>query len=109
MKPLARRCIAPGCPNETSGRRCAEHEAERGSERRERSPHHAVYKTAAWAKLRAQVLREEPRCRRCGAPSEHVDHIVPIRAGGAPLERSNCQGLCHADHSRKTLEEGRSR
>lgn len=59
---------------------------------------------AAWQKLRAQVLAEEPLCRECleqgrTEPSTDCDHI-----DGNPgnNERSNLQGLCHACHSTKT-------
>lgn len=34
-----------------------------------------------------------------------VDHIIPLRDGGAPFERSNLQGLCHSHHSSKTAGE----
>jgi 5-methylcytosine-specific restriction protein A len=34
-----------------------------------------------------------------------VDHIVPIREGGARLDANNLQPLCHTCHSRKTMLE----
>ncbi len=34
-----------------------------------------------------------------------VDHIVELKDGGAPLERSNCQLLCHVHHALKTVTE----
>lgn len=59
---------------------------------------------AAWQKLRAQVLAEEPLCRDCleqgrTEPSTDCDHI-----DGNPgnNERSNLAGRCHACHSIKT-------
>lgn len=54
-----------------------------------------------WRRLRVQVLAEEPNCRQCGRPAQHVDHITPLREGGTH-ERSNLQGLCHPCHSRLT-------
>ena len=55
-----------------------------------------------WRKLRTQVLSEEPNCRTCGAPAIIVDHIIPIRSGGARLDRANCQSQCRPCHGRKT-------
>lgn len=59
---------------------------------------------AAWQKLRADVLAEEPLCRDCLKqgriePSTDCDHI-----DGNPgnNERSNLAGRCHSCHSRKT-------
>jgi len=44
-------------------------------------------------KLRAQVLKEEPVCRWCGAPSTTSDHIIP-RAKGGQTVRENLAGSC---------------
>jgi 5-methylcytosine-specific restriction endonuclease McrA len=62
-----------------------------------------LYQSAAWKRLRAQTLSEEPQCRApgCGRPSTQADHIVPLRDGGAPLERGNVQALCLQHHSAK--------
>lgn len=35
-------------------------------------------------------------------PAKHVDHVVPVARGGAELDASNLQSLCHPCHSRKT-------
>lgn len=51
------------------------------------------------------VLRREPLCRRCGHEASQVDHIRPIRQGGARLDPENLQALCHSCHSRKTRTE----
>lgn len=60
--------------------------------------------TAAWQRLRAMVIAEEPLCRHCSArglivPASDVDHI-----SGDPSDnsRGNLQSLCHECHSRKT-------
>ncbi|MBZ5736481.1 hypothetical protein K8Z61_18475 [Nocardioides sp. TRM66260-LWL] len=58
--------------------------------------------SAAWRRLRDQVIREEPTCRLafpsiCTGLSETADHIEPFTA--APhlaMERSNHRGTCHA-------------
>jgi 5-methylcytosine-specific restriction protein A len=36
-----------------------------------------------------------------------VDHIVPLRAGGARLEVGNLQALCNRCHNRKTAGDTR--
>ena len=90
-------CNVPGCPNlAISGGRCAEHQRESWAGRRG----FAGYNTD-WLKLRAAVLREEPRCRLCGKPAVTVDHIAPKARGGTDA-RSNLQSLC--DSCRKTKD-----
>ena len=60
---------------------------------------------AEWHRLSAKFRKTHPFCmvRGCGKPSEHVDHIVTVRA--APhlrLEWTNLQALCQTHHSRLT-------
>jgi 5-methylcytosine-specific restriction protein A len=50
-----------------------------------------------WARIRAAILRRDPACRRCGAPSVTVNHIV-ARANGGTEHPSNLEGLCKACH-----------
>ena len=50
--------------------------------------------TRAWRTLRQQILQRDGfRCRYCGAPAAHVDHIVPVVRGGASHE-SNLAASC---------------
>ena len=68
------------------------------------------YSSAAWVALRDRVRREAGgRCQVAGCGRIErgmiVDHIVELKDGGAPLERSNCQLLCHAHHAVKTVAE----
>ncbi len=50
--------------------------------------------TRRWRNTRARVLyRDQWRCKRCGAPASHVDHIRPVLFGGDDAE-SNLQALC---------------
>jgi 5-methylcytosine-specific restriction enzyme A len=68
------------------------------------------YSSPAWIALRDRVRREAGgRCQApgCGCAERRmfVDHIVELKDGGAPLERSNCQLLCHAHHAVKTVAE----
>lgn len=66
---------------------------------------------AAWLKLRAQVLADEPLCRHCVAtgyvtPATDVDHIVNGQGDYTDdNSRDNLQALCHECHSRKTRAE----
>ena len=61
---------------------------------------------AAWQKLRASVLMDEPLCRHCTArgltvPATDVDHMN----GADDNRRESLQPLCHECHSRKTAKE----
>lgn len=61
---------------------------------------------AAWQKLRAAVLMDEPLCRHCAAsgltvPATDVDHMN----GADDNRRESLQPLCHECHSRKTAKD----
>ncbi len=73
-------CITRGALT-NAGSYCQRHQVRNGS-------------TRQWRGTRIGVLaRDGYRCRQCGAPAEHVDHIVPVRDGGS--DRSwNLQALC---------------
>lgn len=71
--------------------------------------------------LRARVLREESDCWLCGQPvdktlrtpdpgSPEVDEIVPVSAGGNPLDRRNCR-LAHraCNHARGQQQKAKLR
>lgn len=64
--------------------------------------------SAAWKRLRAQVLAEEPLCRWCLArglyvASTDVDHIKDSREDYSDdNRRENLTALCHECHSLKT-------
>jgi 5-methylcytosine-specific restriction endonuclease McrA len=50
--------------------------------------------TRQWRKLREQVLaRDGYTCRNCGAPAEHVDHIIPLARGGTDTVQ-NLRATC---------------
>lgn len=64
-------------------------------------------KSAAWQRLRASVLADEPLCRECSkrgliVPATDVDHD-----DGDPSnnDMDNLVGLCHSCHSRKTARD----
>jgi 5-methylcytosine-specific restriction protein A len=68
------------------------------------------YSSPAWIALRDRVRREAGgRCQvdGCGRVERRmfVDHIVELKDGGAPLERTNVRLLCPSHHSLKTVAE----
>jgi 5-methylcytosine-specific restriction protein A len=58
-----------------------------------------------WQRLRLWFLCRNPLCKHCGKPAEDIDHIRPLRAGGARLDQANLQSLCRACHTKKTAED----
>ena len=109
----ARLCGVRGCPYPAVYRgRCPTHRTEREADRNNRrSESRSVYLSAAWRKVRAQQLSEEPYCegidhgRACPYPATEVDHRIPIVEGGKPFDRENLQSLCKSHHSKKTAQE----
>ncbi|WP_299907673.1 HNH endonuclease signature motif containing protein [uncultured Paracoccus sp.] len=72
----------------------------------------AIYRTPQWKAVRLLAKRRDGwRCVTCGAKGRiEVDHIAPLRNGGAPYDLDNLQCLCPACHARKTrLEIGLGR
>ena len=71
----------------------------------------AFYCSREWRETRKIQLERFPLCAECAkdgrvTPATIVDHIKPIRDGGARLDLDNLQSLCWACHSRKSVEEG---
>jgi 5-methylcytosine-specific restriction protein A len=69
---------------------------------------------SVWRRLRKMQLAREPLCRECAktqriTSAAEVDHVIPIRQGGARLDAANLQSLCRSCHSRKTLRESVTR
>ncbi|MEE8473549.1 MAG: HNH endonuclease signature motif containing protein [Dehalococcoidia bacterium] len=95
-------CSRPGCPELTRGRFCKPHEEVYQQTRDQGRPTAASRGYGSrWQQIRKVVLREEPFCRSCSAPSTEVDHIKPMSKGG-DNSRGNLQGLCKRCHSSKT-------
>jgi 5-methylcytosine-specific restriction endonuclease McrA len=68
------------------------------------------YLSREWFEVRERVRRDaRGRCEApgCGRAERRmfVDHIVALKDGGAPLDRSNLWLLCGACHSLKTVGE----
>ncbi|WP_415867942.1 HNH endonuclease [Burkholderia ubonensis] len=64
----------------------------------------------AWQQCRAAYLRSHPLCAHCLArgltvAARVVDHVVPVKDGGARLDWVNLQSLCVSCHNRKTATE----
>lgn len=69
-------------------------------------PGDPFYQSPEWRAFRKAYLRDHPTCQvlGCGKKAGHLDHIIARARGGAPLDRSNVQGLCHSHHSSKTAQ-----
>ena len=68
------------------------------------------YRNAPWRHLRKSWLEDNPLCKDCRdnkrlTPATVVDHVKPIRLGGAPLDRNNLMSLCKSCHARKSAKE----
>jgi 5-methylcytosine-specific restriction endonuclease McrA len=66
------------------------------------------YSSAEWIALRDRIRREANGCCQvpsCNRRGHIVDHIVELKDGGAPLDRSNLQLLCASHHAAKTAAE----
>ena len=107
-------CRHPGCPELTHDLFCEKHKKEDNRiynqyKRDELSK--TFYKTALWRTTREKKLNMNPFCEECLKSEKYikgkiVDHIVPIKQGGAPYDLENLQTLCWSCHSRKSIEEG---
>lgn len=69
-----------------------------------------VHSTPRWARLRERIRRRDCICVMCAArgittPGDDVDHIRPIKDGGAVWDEDNLQFLCKQCHKDKTAAE----
>lgn len=70
----------------------------------------AFYNSQKWRKMRKMYVAENPVCVICEergfvSAVEEVDHIIPIRQGGAEYDWNNLQSLCKSCHARKSAKE----
>lgn len=64
----------------------------------------SFHKSAEWRQVRLEVLRDALYiCAKCGDYASHVDHKIPISAGGAKLDKRNLHALCADCHRRRHL------
>jgi len=105
-------CTVCGVVTSRPGSRCTVH-----ARQSNRSRHDALYSMREWQGLIARVLRAWrgqhgnwcPGCGRNAHPTSDltVDHVVPLAAGGAPLEIGNCAVLCRSCNSDEGCVGGR--
>lgn len=64
------------------------------------------YQSPEWKETRKAARRTKGEvCVMCGKKGWIVDHINPVRLGGAPLDQSNLQILCTSCHNSKSARE----
>lgn len=97
-------CLWPGCPELTRRAYCAIHARRYDQDRGTAAARGYDARHRRWRKM---VLARHPVCCDCRRELSTVaDHIVPLSQGG-DWSLENGQGLCQADHNRKTAKEQR--
>jgi 5-methylcytosine-specific restriction protein A len=92
---------------------CGQHaRAEHQRDRQQRGSAAARGYDSAWQGVRAGFAREHPLCQDCleqkrVVPMQIVDHVIPLRAGGARLDPANLRSLCRPHHRAKTDQDVR--
>jgi len=107
-------CHYPGCPLLTDGYYCDQHQklVYKAYNKYERDNFSKTfYVSKEWLETRKRKLRLNPLCEACQKngtfiKASIVDHIIPIKQGGAKFDLSNLQSLCWSCHSRKSIKEG---
>lgn len=67
------------------------------------TPKNFSYSSRAWREFRTRVLAKHPTCVRCELRrATHLDHVIPVNAGGAEYDEANTQALCLYCHGAKT-------
>ena len=108
-------CRYPGCaavlgtPGYCDRHRVAAHR-DYGRARRGFDTEVGFYQSVRWRVVRAAFLREHPLCAACAARGRVVaavvvDHVVPVKDGGARFDQGNLQALCISDHNAKSARE----
>jgi len=69
-----------------------------------------IHSLPRWQRLRERIRHRDGVCVICASngkttPGDDVDHIVPVKDGGAAWAESNLQFLCRECHKRKTAAE----
>lgn len=100
------------CPGRaTHGSYCAKHKPQdwRAQDRKRGTAAQRGY-DSRWAKVSKLWKLAHPLCEECGrrgtiGPAQEVDHIIPLKAGGAKYNPVNLQSLCRAHHREKTFSD----
>lgn len=107
-----KRCSKPGCGKLVKAgiSFCTEHMRERWRNEDRTRKRERFYDRKEWTELRDYYRRAHPLCELCAKqgmrrPTKIVDHVVPIKQGGAPLDVRNLQSLCHTCHQQKRGKE----
>lgn len=108
-------CLTPGCRRQaTPGRRrCRECGQKRAAEKGKLDPRASAQDRgydARWQKVRARKAKKDPLCEDCleegrVVPLDMVDHVIPLRAGGARLDLRNLRSLCWPCHGKKSAKD----
>jgi len=109
-----RPCSYPGCPNLVEGQYCEEHKKlvdEQYNKYGRDDFSKSFYKGEMWLLVKKKHLDKSPFCVEClkngvRKKARIVDHIIPMKEGGAAYDESNLQSLCWECHSRKSAKEG---
>jgi len=100
-------CRWPGCPELVAGSYCAAHRPAPTYDEHRPSAAARGY-DPRWRAYRAQYIKRHPLCVnfvRCGGLTSTVDHIIPVRQGGAFWDPANHQPMCKRCHDQKTARE----
>ena len=104
----AKPCAQVGCPNKAipGKSRCEQHQIHnrQADENRENSYQRGY--TRHWRKVRAEVLKQEPLCRRCYSDGKLVAATEVHHTDGDNQnnDTSNLEPLCKNCHSRETVK-----
>jgi len=111
-------CRQPGCAEVVSTPGfCSAHRAQQhrdyGRARAGFDAELGFYSSVQWRTARAAFLKRNPLCVTCQAfdqlvTATVVDHVQPIKSGGARFDLDNLQALCVPCHNRKTRFESRT-
>lgn len=110
-----RPCKVNGCSALVSGKHpyCKEHTNHNPSLRQANSKKtDPFYLSTRWRKTSKLYRKHNPvcECKECEQlgrvlPAECVDHIIPIKEGGAKFDWDNLQSMSWSCHTRKTRTE----
>lgn len=78
--------------------------------RRAKVDNSKFYQSKRWRKVRKLYVMQNPICVHCEERGlvtavQEVDHIKPLRFGGAKFDFDNLQSLCKSCHGRKSGKE----